>query len=179
MLTTNILAVFLLLLLLTLCSAQTPPAPEPFAADGPSSPANCLVSMLNVSDCFSYVKVGSNETKPEAACCPELAGMVQTSPECVCNLLGGGASPRFGVKLDKQRAEQLSTICGVKAPSPSLCSVMGFPIISPAGSEDSSAGSEGSDKDKKNGGLSTKDYTVGLDSLALILLATIFSLAYT
>jgi len=66
--------------------------------------------------------VGSNEIKPEAACCPELAGMVQSSPECVCNLYGGGASPRFGVKLDKQRAEQLSTICGVKAPSPSLCS---------------------------------------------------------
>lgn len=119
MLTTNILAI---LFLLTLSSGQTPPAPEPTAADGPSSPANCLVSMLNVSDCFSYVQVGSNEIKPEPACCPELAGMVQSSPECVCNLLGGGASPRFGVKLDKQRAEQLSTICGVKAPSPSLCS---------------------------------------------------------
>ncbi|CAL9234450.1 unnamed protein product [Arabidopsis halleri] len=172
MLTTNILAI---LFLLTLSSGQTPPAPEPVAADGPSSPANCLVSMLNVSDCFSYVQVGSNEIKPEAACCPELAGMVQSSPECVCNLLGGGASPRFGVKLDKQRAEQLSTICGVKAPSPSLCSVLGFPTISPAGSEDS-AGSEGSDKDKKNGAMTTKDYRVALNSLALILLFTILSL---
>ncbi|KAG7572649.1 Bifunctional inhibitor/plant lipid transfer protein/seed storage helical domain superfamily [Arabidopsis suecica] len=173
MLTANILAV---LFLLTLCSGQTPPAPEPVAADGPSSPANCLVSMLNVSDCFSYVQVGSNEIKPEPACCPELAGMVQSSPECVCNLLGGGASPRFGVKLDKQRAEQLSTICGVKAPSPSLCSVLGFPTISPAGSEDSSAGSEGSDKDKKNGAMNTRDYGVALNSLALILLFTFLSL---
>ncbi|KAF3577275.1 hypothetical protein DY000_02030613 [Brassica cretica] len=128
-----------LFLLFTLSSAQTPPAPEPVAADGPSSPTNCLVSMLNVSDCLSYVQVGSTETKPEAACCPELAGMAQSSPECVCNLLGGGASPRFGVKLDKQRAEELSSLCGVKAPSPSLCSVLGFPTISPAGSEDSSS----------------------------------------
>ncbi|KAL0863376.1 hypothetical protein Bca101_042494 [Brassica carinata] len=176
MLKANILT-GLFLLFITLSSAQTPPAPEPVAADGPSSPTNCLVSMLNVSDCLSYVRVGSTETKPEAACCPELAGMAQSSPECVCNLLGGGASPRFGVKLDKQRAEELSSICGVKAPSPSLCSVLGFPIISPAGSEDSSsAGSEGSDKNKKNGGgMATKDYGLALNSLMLALL-TIFSL---
>ncbi|XP_019083603.1 PREDICTED: xylogen-like protein 11 isoform X2 [Camelina sativa] len=174
--TANFTAV-ILLLLVTLCSGQTPPAPEPTAADGPSSsPANCLVSMLNVSDCFSYVQVGSNEIKPEAACCPELAWMVQSSPECVCNLLGGGASPRFGVKLDKQRAEQLSTICGVKAPSPSLCSVLGFPTISPTGSEESTGGSEGSKKDKKNGGVTSKDYEVALNSLALILLFMFFSL---
>lgn len=122
--TANIIAglLLLLLILLTPCSAQTPPAPEPVAADGPSSPANCLVIMLNVSDCLSYVQVGSTETKPEAACCPELAGMAQSSPECVCNLLGAGASPRFGVKLDKQRAQELSSICGVKPPSPTLCS---------------------------------------------------------
>ncbi|KAJ4891116.1 Xylogen-like protein 11 [Raphanus sativus] len=166
-----------LFLLFTLSSAQTPPAPEPVPADGPSSPTNCLVSMLNVSDCLSYVQVGSTETKPEAACCPELAGMAQSSPECVCNLLGGGASPRFGVKLDKQRAEELSSICGVKAPSPSLCSVLGFPTISPAGSEDSSSGgSEGSDKDKKNGGgMATKGYGLALNSLVLALF-TIFSL---
>ncbi|CAA0372325.1 unnamed protein product [Arabidopsis thaliana] len=177
MLTTNTLAVLLLLFLVSLCSGQSPPAPEPIAADGPSSPVNCLVSMLNVSDCFSYVQVGSNEIKPEAACCPELAGMVQSSPECVCNLYGGGASPRFGVKLDKQRAEQLSTICGVKAPSPSLCSVLGFPTISPAGSEDSSSGSEGSDKDKKNGAMTTKDCGVALNSFALLLLFTFLSLS--
>ncbi|XP_023641040.1 xylogen-like protein 11 [Capsella rubella] len=167
-------AVFLLLLLVTLCSGQTPPAPEPTAADGPSSPANCLVSMLNVSDCFSYVKMGSNEIKPEPSCCPELAGMVQSSPECVCNLLGGGASPRFGVKLDKQRAEQLTTICGVKAPS--LCSVFGFPTISPAGSEDSSTAGSDSEKDKKNGGATCKDHGVAFNSLVFILLFMMFSL---
>ncbi|CAH8391631.1 unnamed protein product [Eruca vesicaria subsp. sativa] len=123
MLNANILpGLFLIFLLFTLSSGLTPPAPEPEAADGPSSPTNCLVSMLNVSDCLSYVQVGSTETTPEAACCPELAWMAQSSPECVCNLLGGGASPRFGVKLDKLRAEELSSICGVKAPSPSLCS---------------------------------------------------------
>ncbi|KAF8111147.1 hypothetical protein N665_0076s0142 [Sinapis alba] len=177
MLNANILTgLFLLLLLFTLSSTQTPPAPEPVAADGPSSPTNCLVSMLNVSDCLSYVRVGSTETKPEAACCPELAGMAQSSPECVCNLLGGGASSRFGVKLDKQRADELPSICGVKAPSSSLCSVLGFPTISPAGSEDSSStGSEGSDKDKKNGGIATEGYGLALNSLMLALF-TIFSL---
>ncbi|CAA7022661.1 unnamed protein product [Microthlaspi erraticum] len=167
--TANILTGLLLLLLLfTLSSAQTPPAPEPVAADGPSSPANCLVIMLNVSDCLSYVKEGSTETKPEAACCPELAGMAESSPECVCNLLGAGASPRFGVKLDKQRAEQLPSVCGVKAPSPSLCSVLGFPTITPTGSEGSSTGSDGS-KDKKNGVTNTKDHGVALNSLMLAL----------
>uniref|UniRef100_A0A1J3G8V2 Xylogen-like protein 11 n=1 Tax=Noccaea caerulescens TaxID=107243 RepID=A0A1J3G8V2_NOCCA len=168
--TANILTGLLILLLLfTLSSAQPPPAPEPVAADGPSSPANCLVMMLNVSDCLSYVRVGSTEAKPEAACCPELAGMAESSPECVCNLLGAGASPRFGVKLDKQRAEELSSICGVKAPSPSLCSVMGFPTITPTGSEDSSPGSEGSEKDKKNGAMTIKDYGVALNLLMLAL----------
>ncbi|ESQ50101.1 hypothetical protein EUTSA_v10002151mg [Eutrema salsugineum] len=47
---------------------------------------------------------------------------------------------------------------------------MGFPTISPTGSEDSSsAGSEGSEKDKKNGGITTKDAGVALNSLILAL----------
>ncbi|ESQ50102.1 hypothetical protein EUTSA_v10002151mg [Eutrema salsugineum] len=49
---------------------------------------------------------------------------------------------------------------------------MGFPTISPTGSEDSSSavsGSEGSEKDKKNGGITTKDAGVALNSLILAL----------
>ncbi|XP_010557492.1 PREDICTED: xylogen-like protein 11 [Tarenaya hassleriana] len=181
MATADIVPVLILLLSLSYGGAwaQSPPAPEPSsaAADGPSPPANCLRRMLNVSDCLSYVQVGSNETKPDGACCPELAGMVESSPECVCNLLGGGASARFGVKLDKQRAMELPSVCGVAPPSPSLCSVLGFPADSPAGSEGSSSDSQTSSEGGGNkNGSSTVQIFAGLVLRTLLLLVGVIAI---
>lgn len=130
--TTTILS-FLILYLSITCSSQ--PMGSPFPAEGPSTMAggpmaegptsfppsdDCLNKLLNMSDCLSYVTEGSNLTAPEKPCCPELAGLVDSSPICLCQLLG--KSDTYGIKIDMARALKLPSVCSVSTPPVSLCS---------------------------------------------------------
>ncbi|KAK0603212.1 hypothetical protein LWI29_002534 [Acer saccharum] len=103
-------------------------------AGGPSSTSDdCLTKLLNMSDCLSYVMEGSNVTEPDKPCCPELAGLVDSNPICLCELLGKSES--YGIKIDMSRALKLPSLCGVTTPSIQLCSAVGIPVGSPTGSE--------------------------------------------
>ncbi|XP_030522693.1 non-specific lipid transfer protein GPI-anchored 2 isoform X4 [Rhodamnia argentea] len=86
-------------------------------APGPS--ADCSNSLLNMSDCLTYVEAGSNVTAPDEKCCPELAGMVENSPACLCQLIGKNNS--FGIDIDVNRALRLPSACDVVTPPASLC----------------------------------------------------------
>ncbi|CDP19121.1 unnamed protein product [Coffea canephora] len=103
-------------------------APGPFSgAPGPA--LDCFSYLLNLSDCLTYVGAGSTQTKPDKACCPELAHLVETQPVCLCELL---AHPeRSPSPIDVPKAKGLPAICKVDA-SPSLCSVLGVPVGAPA-----------------------------------------------
>ncbi|KAJ4724573.1 Non-specific lipid-transfer protein-like protein [Melia azedarach] len=109
------------------------------AAMGPTSPSDdCLTKVLNMSDCLSYVTVGSNVTVPDKPCCPELAGLVDSNPICLCDLLGKGSS--YGLSIDLNRALKLPSICGVSTPPVDLCSVVGVPVGGPTASEGPTSG---------------------------------------
>ncbi|GMI94611.1 hypothetical protein HRI_003130400 [Hibiscus trionum] len=113
-------------------------APEPAAVDlGPSAEAptpDCFTNLLNLSDCLTFVEAGSNVTKPDKACCPELAGLVESSPQCLCKLLDKKATAEFGINIDTKRALDLPSVCNVSTPPVSLCSVInGAPTMSPGG----------------------------------------------
>lgn len=97
-------------------------APGPSMAFGPSpSPEDdCLTKVLNMSDCLSYVTEGSNVTVPDKPCCPELAGLVESNPICLCQLLG--KNNKYGIKIDMTRALKLPSVCGVSTPPVNLCS---------------------------------------------------------
>ncbi|ESR59653.1 AAI domain-containing protein [Citrus sinensis] len=109
-------------------------APGPYMAFGPSpSPEDdCLMKVLNMSDCLSYVTEGSNVTVPDKPCCPELAGLVESNPICLCQLLGKNNT--YGIKIDITRALKLPSVCGVTTPPVNLCSLAGVPIEAPTGS---------------------------------------------
>lgn len=111
-------------------------APGPFsAAPGPS--LDCFSYLLNLSDCLNYVEAGSNQTKPDKGCCPELANLVGTQPVCLCELL---AHPdKAPIAIDLPKAMGLPAVCKVDA-SPSLCSVLGVPVGAPAPAPTASAG---------------------------------------
>ncbi|KAK2640964.1 hypothetical protein Ddye_022727 [Dipteronia dyeriana] len=97
---------------------------------GPSSTSDdCLMKVLNMSDCLSYVTEGSNVTVPEKPCCPELAGLVESNPICLCELLG--KNNNYGIKIDMSRALKLPSLCGVSTPPLQLCSVVGVPVGGP------------------------------------------------
>lgn len=85
------------------------------------SVANCTDAFLNLTGCLSYAAVGSNDTAPGGDCCPELAGLIDSDPICVCELLAGGAES-LGIAIDNARALRLPSLCRLDAPPVSLCS---------------------------------------------------------
>ncbi|XP_022157355.1 xylogen-like protein 11 [Momordica charantia] len=103
--------------------APKPPVPAPAAMD-------CLTTLLNMSDCLSYVSIGSKDHQPDKNCCPELAGLVESSPQCLCQLLSD--PQKTGLDIDVDRALNLPSACKVSTPPISLCSLLGYPVTSPA-----------------------------------------------
>ncbi|XP_019439199.1 PREDICTED: xylogen-like protein 11 isoform X2 [Lupinus angustifolius] len=118
------------------CYGASGQSPAPESATAPSSDGvgGCFTVLVNMSSCLTFVEDGSNLTKPEKGCCPELAGLVDSNPICLCELLG---KPDFvGVKINFNKALNLPTLCHVSTPPVSTCSALGIPVPSPA-SEDS------------------------------------------
>ncbi|KAF8096215.1 hypothetical protein N665_0315s0001 [Sinapis alba] len=106
-------------------------APSPFSE--PSGAPDCMTNLLNMTDCLSYVQVGNGGgvANPDKACCPELAGLVDSSPQCLCYLLDGDMAAQYGIKIDKAKALKLPGVCGVVTPDPSLCSLFRISVGAP------------------------------------------------
>ncbi|XP_022731587.1 non-specific lipid transfer protein GPI-anchored 2-like [Durio zibethinus] len=121
------------------CMAAQAPAPGPAAvAFGPSAEAptpDCVSNLYNLSDCLTYVQAGSNLTKPDKPCCPELAGLVESAPQCLCYLLDKNATASYGFNIDMNRALNLPAVCHVSTPPVSLCSVISGALGGPTPSE--------------------------------------------
>lgn len=107
-----------------IAAAQAPAgAPAPAAGISPE----CMNAVLNMSDCLSYVQSGSTARQPDKPCCPELAGLLESTPVCLCQLLAGGAES-YGVSVDYKRALGLPGICRLSAPPVSACAAFGVPV---------------------------------------------------
>ncbi|KDP42907.1 hypothetical protein JCGZ_23849 [Jatropha curcas] len=127
-------------------SAQAPsPAPflspEPLKPLGPLAPTpatttnDCITPLLNMSDCLSYVQEPSTAKVPDKNCCPELAGLVDSNPICLCQLLGNSSlTESFGIKININRALKLPSVCGVETPPVSTCAAVGYPVPGPTAS---------------------------------------------
>lgn len=101
------------------------PASAPAPAGGIDSA--CLTSLLNMSDCLPYVQNGSTARRPDKPCCPELAGLVDSNPVCLCELLSGAADS-YGIAIDYSRALALPGICHVATPPVSTCTALGYNV---------------------------------------------------
>uniref|UniRef100_A0A0E0L429 Bifunctional inhibitor/plant lipid transfer protein/seed storage helical domain-containing protein n=1 Tax=Oryza punctata TaxID=4537 RepID=A0A0E0L429_ORYPU len=120
--TTLAVAVVAVAVLATTGGAQAP-STSPAAAPGPAGPVldqACLTALLNMSDCLTYVQNGSTARRPDKPCCPELAGLVESNPVCLCELLSG-AGDSYGIAVDYSRALALPAICRVSTPPVSTC----------------------------------------------------------
>ncbi|KAL1807985.1 hypothetical protein ACET3Z_024975 [Daucus carota] len=126
-------AAMLFLTMMVICyysaNAQAPagmPVQSPMAvtgvapAAGPVGETDCTTALFGMSDCLGYVQQGSNATKPDPACCPELSGLLKNQPTCLCLLLGDTSST-FGIQIDLSRAIDLPKTCGLQLPDLSAC----------------------------------------------------------
>ncbi|KAM7497033.1 hypothetical protein LguiA_021447 [Lonicera macranthoides] len=135
-----IVAAILLATTITGANAQSPMAAPTYAPTyAPSYPLapgpalDCVTALYNLTDCLSFVTAGSNLTKPDPPCCGELAGLVESTPVCLCQLLGNPGAT--GLDIDLKKALTLPNVCGVSTPSVTLCSAFGVPVGVPAPSE--------------------------------------------
>ncbi|GKE55989.1 non-specific lipid transfer protein GPI-anchored 2-like protein, partial [Tanacetum coccineum] len=99
----------------------------------PTAAPDCLTALSNVSDCLTFVQVGSNLTKPDKACCPEYAGLLESNPMCICGLIE--QLDQYGVDLN--RAFMINDACKLEVPSLDSCPAA--PVSAPTPSSASEA----------------------------------------
>ncbi|XP_062188240.1 non-specific lipid transfer protein GPI-anchored 5-like [Phragmites australis] len=91
--------------------------------------AGCTLSIVSLSPCLSFT--AGSTSAPSAPCCSALASVVQGAPQCLCAVLGGGASS-LGVTVNSTRALELPGKCKIQTPPVSQCNAVGAPVASPA-----------------------------------------------
>lgn len=114
---------------------------SPAAGPATSGEMDCMTVLVNMSSCLTYVEQGSNYTKPDKECCPALAGLLDSNPICLCQLLGD--PDKIGIQIDVNRALKLPNICKLDAPPVSTCAAIGIPVAAPTTNAEVPASSPG------------------------------------
>lgn len=69
-------------------------------------------------------------TKPGKGCCPEIAGLLDSNPICLCQMLGRAHSgAKIGFNIDVDKALKLPSACSLEFPPASTCSGTGFTLF--------------------------------------------------
>ncbi|KAM4115894.1 hypothetical protein ACJW30_02G008300 [Castanea mollissima] len=102
--------------------------------------SSCTNVIISMSPCLNYVT--GNTSTPSSGCCSQLASVVRSQPQCLCQVLNGGSSS-LGININQTQALALPGACNVQTPPLSSCNAAS-PSNSPAGSPTSSDSGSGS-----------------------------------
>lgn len=80
---------------------------------------NCQQVIVGLAPCLDYIQ--GNATKPSSGCCTELSTILKNQPQCLCQVLNGGAASSLGINVNQTQALALPKACNVQTPSVSLC----------------------------------------------------------
>ncbi|MCD9641424.1 hypothetical protein HAX54_027602 [Datura stramonium] len=98
---------------------------------------NCQEVIVGLAPCLQYIQ--GNATTPASGCCTQLATIVKNQPQCLCQVVNGGAASSLGIKVNQTQAMALPKACNLQTPSVTLCKA-----ATPSGSPGSpSGGSKG------------------------------------
>ncbi|XP_023882405.1 non-specific lipid transfer protein GPI-anchored 15 isoform X2 [Quercus suber] len=106
---------------------------------GAMAQSGCTSVLPNLAPCLNYIT--GNSSTPSSSCCSQPSNVVQSSPQCLCTALNGGAAS-LGININKTRALSLPSACNVQTPPISQCKVSSTgangtpPVGSPADSSD-------------------------------------------
>lgn len=89
-----------------------------FFREASAQTSGCTASILSLASCLGYIT--GVEATPSSSCCGGLASVVKTSPQCLCQVLNGGAT-QFGITVNQTQALQLPGACNVVTPPVSEC----------------------------------------------------------
>ncbi|GMH25800.1 hypothetical protein Nepgr_027643 [Nepenthes gracilis] len=104
------------------------------------SSSSCTNVLIKLSPCLNYIT--GNSSTPASSCCTQLASVVKSDPQCLCQVISGSGST-LGISINKTQAMMLPSACNVQTPSVSRCS-SSQPTESPAGSPSTSSSGSGS-----------------------------------
>ncbi|KAJ4822237.1 hypothetical protein Tsubulata_035657 [Turnera subulata] len=102
--------------------------------------SSCTNVLISMSPCLNYIT--GNSSSPSSQCCSQLASVVRSSPECLCQVLNGGGSS-LGIEVNQTQAMALPGACRVQTPPVSRCNAAS-PAGTPAGTADSPTGTPNS-----------------------------------
>ncbi|CAN4101221.1 unnamed protein product [Withania somnifera] len=105
---------------------------------------NCQQVIVGLAPCSDYIQ--GNATKPSSGCCTQLATIVKNQPQCLCQVVNGGAASSLGINVNQTQALGLPKACNVQTPAVSLCKATaptGSPSTPSGGSKGEPSGSPG------------------------------------
>ncbi|RYR37489.1 hypothetical protein Ahy_A09g042369 isoform B [Arachis hypogaea] len=86
---------------------------------GAAAQSSCTSALVNLSPCLNYIQ-GRSST-PSSGCCSQLSNVVRSEPQCLCQVLSGGASSSLGITINQTQALALPGACRVNTPPVSQC----------------------------------------------------------
>ncbi|MBA0611596.1 hypothetical protein Godav_012270, partial [Gossypium davidsonii] len=85
---------------------------------GALAQSSCTNVLTSMSPCLDYIL--GNSSTPSSSCCSQLANVVRSQPQCLCQVLNGGGSS-LGINVNQTQAMALPTACNVETPPTSRC----------------------------------------------------------
>jgi hypothetical protein len=85
---------------------------------GAAAQSSCTSVIISMSPCLNYIT--GNSSTPSSGCCTQLASVVRSQPQCLCEVLNGGGSS-LGINVNQTQALALPGACNVQTPPLSRC----------------------------------------------------------
>lgn len=87
------------------------------------SQSSCINVLLSLSPCLDYI-TGVSST-PSSNCCSQLASVITSQPQCLCEVVNGDASSiAASLNINQTQALGIPTACNLQTPPISTCSGM-------------------------------------------------------
>ncbi|XP_030536136.1 non-specific lipid transfer protein GPI-anchored 5-like isoform X2 [Rhodamnia argentea] len=102
------------------------------AAGAAAQSSSCTNALISMSPCLNYIT--GNSSSPSSSCCSQLANVVRSEPQCLCQALNVGGSS-LGISINQTRALAVPSACNIQTQPISRCNAAS-PSASPTGAPD-------------------------------------------
>ncbi|RDX67677.1 Non-specific lipid-transfer protein-like protein, partial [Mucuna pruriens] len=143
----------------------------------PAPSVDCTNLALTLVDCLSFVSNDSTVKKPEGKCCSALKSVLNTAPNCLCEVFNSSA--QFGVSLNLTKALTLPAACKLSTPSLANCALSLSPAPAPAPGPSSTSSTATGVPSPSPGNTASALIPFPAGSLIIFLLIAVFGPALT
>ncbi|PWA95066.1 hypothetical protein CTI12_AA010770 [Artemisia annua] len=91
---------------------------------GAMAQSGCTSALIGMSSCLNFIT--GNTSTPSSSCCSQLGNMVQSQPQCLCQVLNGNGI-NLGISINRTLALTLPGACNVQTPPVSQCNAANGP----------------------------------------------------